>query len=1066
MYNIKNISHYIYSERYFYIKDSLGGIKMALIGHYPLIKNANDMTINKNHGTATGVTFVTGGKLGGYANFNLATDKIVIPHSNLVSTKAFGTSNTASFSIWAYITAWPGAGSESVLFSKATGAYYSNMTVSIAVTNLGFQAVLGSNRINNPAGGHILITNKPALNAWYNLVITLDGTNMNFYVNGISTSNALSDVTLSRSENTASITIGPRVSSIADSGLKGYVADFKIYDHTLSKKEITELLRAKVAHYKCGSFQEPGTNRSASFYSMFTNLPINGSVDATNGYLTTKNYITVTRLGKNKYKVLYKQDVIGSYVWTFGYCGLETGLQTISADISEYYLASGSVGNFGITMEPSTSSYIVSSSILLYGVDAKNRKSLTFSYDTSLFSNTLGVGQPTGSTIKAGSYIVFDNVQAERLPYSTPYITDEVSRYRSGTMFDTSGYDRDAILSTWVGNVCPRWINESPIGVGSYDFVNGSNAQIIPYGANIDLSVFPHTFSMWVKTPVTTGNEVFISSGVTSARLFYIRKNTGMWTFSIQSNETTSTLPAAAVVANKWTHLALVFDGSVGTLYVDGVVAQTKTYTSFTLPQDLTLGKLYNSSTIYWTGTITDIRIYSSTFTSTDVRELYKNRANLDENGNLKIEKFSSSVGAMYRFYSMPTVISATTLTQQPGAMLMNGVARLTATSVDPQLTFNSTSTPDFARSLSSIDPAVFKYTQVKYRVISGTGLAAEIYFTNTRRPDFNADQRSNLVALNTDGDWHIMTFDMSNAYWNHSAVTGLRLDYCDKSGAIVDIEYIRICKDNNDNVNLNDNGVIEANSLTVNGPLHGLSFWWPLKGSTQEIASPVVTTQELYSATPVSFGNSMGYQFNNGSFFSTVAANLVSLKNGSFSFWINLNRAYTETNGVKSWVTPGFDIFRFDTLRSAMIVPTLRLYSDSSQSLKLEYSFYNTNTSPINTYSLNLPNAISTFQGQNTHVVINYSDVDYNGSVGAYAIYVNGVKIAASNVLSTTITAWRARDIRLSPDGIISDVRMYQRVLSEYDINLLYESFGNDKNKMKYLNDGSLYIKGNIKEV
>ena len=222
---------------------------MGLIAHYPLFENAKDFSMYKNHGKSSGIVYAQDSTslLGGSAYFNLDTNKITIPHSEMLADSVFGVSNFLSISIWAYPISWIDYG---VLINKAFNTSLSNISVGIWQTLSGFSFTVGSNIDNNPAGSYVTVTSKPTLNAWHHLVGIIDGVQLKFYIDGVIVGTAnLSSIVTSRSKNIDDLSIGPRISTGTDSKLRGRYADLRIYDHALSAKEIKNLGKVKILQY-------------------------------------------------------------------------------------------------------------------------------------------------------------------------------------------------------------------------------------------------------------------------------------------------------------------------------------------------------------------------------------------------------------------------------------------------------------------------------------------------------------------------------------------------------------------------------------------------------------------------------------------------------------------------------------------------------------------------------------------------------------------------------------------------------------------------------------------------
>lgn len=97
-----------------------------------------------------------------------------------------------------------------------------------------------------------------ALNKWYHIAITYDGTVTKAYVNGEYSGQRSGGGICSGATNTF-LKIGASTYS-SNYTLKGAMNDFRIYDHCLSTKEIKEISKALLLHYKLDGTTIEGTN--------------------------------------------------------------------------------------------------------------------------------------------------------------------------------------------------------------------------------------------------------------------------------------------------------------------------------------------------------------------------------------------------------------------------------------------------------------------------------------------------------------------------------------------------------------------------------------------------------------------------------------------------------------------------------------------------------------------------------------------------------------------------------------------------------------------------------------
>lgn len=171
--------------------------------------------------------------------------------------------------------------------------------------------------------------------------------------------------------------------------------------------------------------------------------------------------------------------------------------------------------------------------------------------------------------------------------------------------------------------------------------------------------------------------------------------------------------------------------------------------------------------------------------------------------------------------------------TNQTTVNSVSGTLNVTSTGVDPMV---------IMENICSLDPTLYKYVNLKYRVISGTAGNVEIFYTNTRAPSAVGDQMVS-AALISDGAWHVLSINMSGAtYWTHSNIRGWRYDWCTASGVNMDLDYISI-----------STGVLvdQGTSITVT-PGTNLNYYVDAQGTcnTTACASTAITLNTAVSIT------------------------------------------------------------------------------------------------------------------------------------------------------------------------------------------------------------------------
>lgn len=154
-------------------------------------------------------------------------------------------------------------------------------------------------------------------------------------------------------------------------------------------------------------------------------------------------------------------------------------------------------------------------------------------------------------------------------------------------------------------------------GAGSFvaanpDYLVSSASQIIPTGS--------YTLEAWVYTTSTSQTQGIFAQGTgvgdTNRTFLGIESNGGaVWSAQIGSS---AALSSFTVVPNTWTHVAMTFNGSTITLWVNGVSAGTASTSNNASNTTLQIGKNWGS--YIWNGYISNARIsntvrYTTTFT-------------------------------------------------------------------------------------------------------------------------------------------------------------------------------------------------------------------------------------------------------------------------------------------------------------------------------------------------------------------------------------------------------------------------------------------------------------------
>ena len=160
--------------------------------------------------------------------------------------------------------------------------------------------------------------------------------------------------------------------------------------------------------------------------------------------------------------------------------------------------------------------------------------------------------------------------------------------------------------------------NGSTITSEGADFSGSSSWVSIPYGAGIDPSVTPTTFSMWVK-PTVISDSMFFSLGFNTVARMYLGIQGGDWEMGIQ-NSAWGAGPTDATT--DWTHIVVSMDGANAKMYVNGIFNHQKAYTSYSFLNDFNVGR-NPAGNYYFNGAVSNLKIYSRALSDTEIKSLY-----------------------------------------------------------------------------------------------------------------------------------------------------------------------------------------------------------------------------------------------------------------------------------------------------------------------------------------------------------------------------------------------------------------------------------------------------------
>lgn len=471
---------------------------------------------------------------------------------------------------------------------------------------------------------------------WTHIAITYKNPNGIIYINGEKKS------TFSGVSNSSSFSFDTRLfENCANNGR--YLNDYRIYDHALSAKEVEEISKGLVLHYKLDNNGLGNPNN------------INPSKVVNRGctsfiYDSSENLWALT-------------CPINSSTWGFGFAISDTSIkwkvgeawvismevytpQTINwqrdinnkpdlVDNSSYtgndYDTTGNRpaytnGSSGQILSPGWNKiWFAQIAGTSYGL---------YNYSTNWGVITTSLAEPITIKIKNIKGEIISAGDLVRPTSYSPFLINQ-----DNIIYDSSGYQNNGILN----DTSAIYISNSRRYNASIKNDQAADSATYLIKGECDIPESTNlSFTWWMK-PTQWGKQ-----------------NSGLWSTSINSlptdynvtaanmrdsyfdccniNGTCKRVEAASMVSlNEWHHYALTYDGANLKIYKDGIqktsTAQTgalKAFTSIFLFYSKAGGVNRTTS-----GYINDFRIYVTTLTENQIKELYDTSATIDKNGNI-----------------------------------------------------------------------------------------------------------------------------------------------------------------------------------------------------------------------------------------------------------------------------------------------------------------------------------------------------------------------------------------------------------------------------------------------
>ena len=470
-------------------------------------------------------------------------------------------------------------------------------------------------------------------NEWFHVAFTRKGNAIKIYKNGVMVSSQTFNGTLP----TYSDGNGPGVGCFHYTGniypLIGAISDFRIYNHTLSAKEVYDLSRALIVHYPLSA---PGNanpnlltwtrNYTETSPFVWTSARADGS-----NYMGDDSLVTVTP-GKDYYIQVKSTAIPGTHA---------TGGTAVTNNFTIFLYqrnqgTSKAIGGYDSAPNLNKNNIFIND---------PNRQLYVWKWtapsnaqDITLRTNSYSDGT-TAVTLKFWDFKIEEDTYTSYVPSKNSAQYGELG-YGTGTVRDATGRGNDSQL------VVSEYSAGSPRYSSALNFSSPNVNYIWPIKDPINSATEEFTISMWIK-PTDMSVDQFLWAGRTSGAhaVSIILQTTG----KIHIDDSVRTTITAGITSNAWHHIVYTWKlGGNKVLYVNGVQkgsasagTMDKSNTNACIGRKLTGATLESGND--FVGSISDVRVYGTALSIDDVKYLYETSAAIDNNGDMFADSFEET---------------------------------------------------------------------------------------------------------------------------------------------------------------------------------------------------------------------------------------------------------------------------------------------------------------------------------------------------------------------------------------------------------------------------------------
>ena len=406
---------------------------------------------------------------------------------------------------------------------------------------------------------------------------------------------------------------------------QGSMNDVRIYDHCLSAKEVKEISKGLVCHYKLDNKGFGGENLILESHRVTSG---GGASGITSTYMDDGSLKVVSTSGNGNYRscgfLKDSNSNVGSKLSVGDNYTISLDVKVEKGNSLPTLFING--GNGYKPLQPVNGKIVTNNWFRAYYTS-------TWSEPGTSYGN---IALHLGFSGAIGTFY-FKNFKLEKGSKPTQWcpspLDDNALGLNSATELDCSGLSNNG---TKIGGLSPSTNPASIRYEGCYDFDGNTGSIQIP---NLSTLVPSGEFTMncWIYHDNTWSSKTWetILGGPSGFELEAKPNSTNspsLYAYSWGKGSATYEL-------NKWNMITMTRNASESKFYINGELKITGS--AGTIPSgNYFIGAWNTSSQQNYKGRISDFRLYSTVLSVEDIKELYNTSASIDKNGNMYAYEF------------------------------------------------------------------------------------------------------------------------------------------------------------------------------------------------------------------------------------------------------------------------------------------------------------------------------------------------------------------------------------------------------------------------------------------